>query len=432
MRREKHFRLDLLLLTAAIIFSGACASKTVEIPNSVEAAETKSSVNREEDARINAALDWIEKTPDSPDGYNRLATAYIRRARETGDFSLNTKAEAAIKRALEIEPANVTARKLAASLSLTFHRFDAALEAGKKLQQDFPRDAFVYGVLTDANVELGNYQEAVKAAQMMVDLRPNMESYARVAHLRSLHGDTKGAIEAMTTAARIADPQDHEAQSWCLAQLGEEYFKNGKFAEAEARFDEALQIFPEYYLALAGKAKTRAAQADTDAAIRLYVAAQNRVPSMETVIALGDLYAKKGDNDKAQQQYDLAEIAGEKFGSTDARRLALLRADRDVRLDEALTLAAQENANRRDVYTADVYAWCLYKKGKFAEARAAAKEAMRLKTNDARIFYHAGMIEKALGNEREAARYLKLALETNPAFDVLQAEKAKETLRELK
>ena len=38
------------------------------------------------------------------------------------------------------------------------------LEAGKALQKEFPDDAFVYGVLTDANAELGNYDAAVDAA----------------------------------------------------------------------------------------------------------------------------------------------------------------------------------------------------------------------------------------------------------------------------
>ncbi|MEJ7701372.1 MAG: hypothetical protein WKF71_17250 [Pyrinomonadaceae bacterium] len=57
---------------------------------------------------------------------------------------------------------------------------------------------------------------------------------------------------------------------------------------------------------------------------------------------------------------------------------------------------------------------------------------MRLKTKDARIFYHAGMIEKGLGNKKAAAEYLQKAVQTNPSFDILQAENAKQALQELK
>lgn len=426
-------KIQIFIIIAAFsvlaLINGACSSKTSE--RSVKAAEEYVSVDPA-DKEISSVLKTIEKSPDLPLGYVQLSALYIKKARETGDFSLNTKAETAVNRALEIDSQDVPARKLQASLNLTFHRFQNALELGLILQKELPSDAFVYGVLTDANVELGNYKEAIDAAQKMVDLKPNSSSYARVAHIRSLHGDSKGAIEMMTLAAKTADPLDKEAQSWCLVQLGKEYFKTGDFAKAEKIYDEALQIFPGYILALNEKGIVRAAQNDFDSAVKILTDSQNRVPLTETIIVLGDVYTKQNDAEKARRQYDLAEVIEQKFGNTDLRRLALLWADRDVRLDEALATATREHDARRDVYTADVYAWCLYKNGKFAEAKAAAAEALKLKTNDARILYHAGMIEKSLGNKKEAAKFLRLALDTNPAFDVLQADKAKTALQELK
>jgi tetratricopeptide (TPR) repeat protein len=428
----KTAKFQFLIITAffvLVLISGACSSKTSEL--TVKAAEENVSTEAA-DKEINSVLKIIEKMPDSPLGYVQLSTLYIKKARETGDFSLNTKAETAVNRALEIEPQDVPARKLQASLNLTFHNFQNALELGQKLQKELPNDAFVYGVLTDANVELGNYKEAIAAAQKMVDLKPNSSSYARVAHLRSLHGDHDGAVEMMTLAAKTADPQDREAQSWCLVQLGKEYFKAGNFARAEKVFDEALQIFPNYHLALTEKGIVRAAQNDFDSAVKYLTDSQNRVPLTETIIVLGDIYSKQNNAEKAKQQYDLAEAVEQKFGNTDLRRLALLWADRDIRLEESLTIAAREHAARKDIYTADIYAWCLYKNGKFQEAKAAIDEALKLKTNDARILYHAGMIEKGLGNKKESAKFLQLAMETNPAFDVLQAENVKTTLQELK
>ena len=417
----------LIAMLSAVAFGGACSSQAGQ--STVKAAEEKVSVDAG-DAEINSVLKIIEKTPDAPAGYTQLAAVYIRKARETGDFSLNAKAENSVDRALVIAPQDVPARKLQASLNLTFHRFQNALELGRKLQKELPNDAFVYGVLTDANVELGNYKEAIEAAQKMVDLKPNTASYARVAHLRSLHGDVAGAIEMMTLAAKTADPKDKEAQSWCLVQLGKEYFKIGEYAKAETIFDEALQNFPNYYLALTEKAVVRAAQNDLETAAKLLSDAQNRVPQTETIIVLGDLYARQGDQDKAKQQYDLAETIEQKFSSSDLRRLALLWADKNIKLDQALEIAAREHAARKDIYTADIYAWCLYRTGKFNEAKVLINEAMRLKTKDARIFYHAGMIEKGLGNKTGAIKYLQTALQTNAAFDVLQADDARAALQE--
>ena len=384
------------------------------------------------DTEIDKAQKIIEKTPDSALGYNKLAVAYIRRARETGDFSLNSNAQTAVEQALKIEPQNPDAQKLKASLYLTFHRFQDALELGTKLQNESPNDPFIYGVLSDANVELGNYPEAINVTQKMVDLKPNTASYARVAHLRSLHGDHEGAVEMFKLAARTADPLDKEAQSWCLVQLADEFWKYGKYEQAEKVYDEALQNFPNYHLAIAGKGRVRAAQSDFAGAVKFLTDALNRVPNVETAILLGDIYAKQGETEKAKQQYDLVEIIEQKIGtSNDQKRLALLWADQNIKLDEALAIARREHEMRKDIFTADALAWVLYKKGLFEEAKKAADEAMNLKTNDTRTLYHAGMIESRLGNKKAAAKLLQTALKLNPAFDLLQAENAKKSLQEI-
>lgn len=422
------FIFTLFLALIALIGSACVEPKASQMsfsPN-VEANTTAA------DKEISDAFNLIEKMPDSANGYNNLAVVYMRKARETGDFSLNAKAEAAVSRALEIDPADSSAQKLLASLHLTFHRFGEALELGSKLQKEFPNDAFIYGILSDANVELGNYREAIEATQKMVDLKPNTSSYARVAHLRSLHGDHEGAVEMFKLAARTADPLDKEAQSWCLVQLGDELWKYGKYEQAEKVYTEALQNFPQFHLAIAGKGRIRAALGDFTGAIKFLADALNRVPNVETAILLGDIYAKQGNAEKARQQYDLVEIIERKIGvNNDQKRLALLWADQNIKLDEALAIARREREMRKDVFTADATAWVLYKKGEFQEAKKAIDEAMNLKTNDARILYHAGMIETRLGNKEQAAKLLQAALKLNPAFDLLQAENARKTLKEL-
>ncbi len=427
IKKYLYLPVSVALFGLLLLAMGGCVSQEASKVESVENPAVTSAV----DAEIDAAQKTIEKMPDSVLGYNRLAIVYIKRARETGDFSLNTNAQTAVNHALEIEPQNPEAQKLKASLLLTFHRFDEALNLGRQLQSAHPQDAFVYGILSDANVELGNYAEAIDATQKMVDLKPNTTSYARVGHLRSLHGDREGAIEMFKQAARSADPMDKEAQSWCVVQVGDQLWKYGKYVEAEKVYDEALQNFPNYHLAIAGKGRARAAQGDFENAIKFLTDANNRVPNVETAILLGDIYTKLGDAEKAKQQYELVEIIEQKIGvNNDQKRLAMLWADQNIKLDEALVIAQREHEMRKDIFTADTLAWVLYKKGHFQEAKKASDEAMRLKTNDARILYHAGMIEKELGNKKEAAKLLQTALKLSPAFDLLQAENAKKSLQE--
>ncbi len=427
--RLRSFLFLSLILPLVVGVNSACSSN--QTAASIE-PKAESVLNATADAEVAAAQKAIEKEPNSPAGYNRLASVYIKRARETGDFSLNSTAENAVNRALEIKADDETANMIKASLHLTFHRFNDALTLATELQKKYPKEAFFYGVLTDANVELGNYPAAVKAAQTMVDTKPNSSSYARVAHLRSLHGDSDGAIEMFTTAARAANPMDKEAQSWYLVQIGEEFWKVGKYDEAEKAYDEALANFPNYYHALAGKGRVYAAKNDFDNAVKFLTDANNRVPDVQNTILLGDIYRKQGNEEKARQQYGLVEIIEQKLGTAgEQRQLALLWADHGEKLDEALTIARREHELRKDIYTADTLAWVLYKKNQHSEAKKISAEAMRLKTKDARILYHAGMIENALGNKAEAKRLLDAALKLNPAFDLRQADDARAALQQL-
>jgi len=283
--------------------------------------------------------------------------------------------------------------------------------------------------MTDALVELGDYPGAFNTAQAMMDIKPSASSYSRVSYLRELQGNTKGAVESMRAAAEAAG--DSETAAWCRAHLGDLLINSGKAAAAEHEFDNALLILPDYYLALAGKGRARFAAGDTDSAITYYKQAQARVPLPETAIALGDIYAKLGRTEEAKSQYDLVEFiegAGSTESKTYSRGIALFWADHDIKLDEALTIAKREREIRSDIYTSDVLAWCLFKKGRLTEAKTAMDEALRLGTRDARLFYHAGMIEQGLGNRRVAVKYLRLALKTNPSFDILQADAVRQIL----
>lgn len=382
------------------------------------------------DRQLRAARGVIERQPKDPKGYNLLAAAYMQKARESEDYSINNKAEEALARSFEVAPDNYDALKLRAKLLLTFHRFEEALKVALHAQSLSPQDHDIYGALTDALVELGDYPAAVNAAQRMVDLRPDTSSYSRVSYLRWLHGDTAGALEAMRLAAQSASPQDPERVAWCYVQLGDALLSSGKPAEAEREFDRALFVFPGYGAALSAKARARVVANDLDGAIEIYRREHERETSADTALALGDLHAKAGRADEANKLYATFESLERENAAAenDWHHFVYYWTDHDRNLDEALALARKERERRNDIFTCDALAWALYKKGQFAEAKTAMDEALRLGTRDARLLYHAGMIAHALGDRDRAAKLLKESLAINPAFDVLQADVARRTL----
>jgi tetratricopeptide (TPR) repeat protein len=387
------------------------------------------------DRLVEAAQAAVNRSPGAAKGYNQLCAAYMQKARETGDFIYYARADAALRRSLELDPRtdgeNYDALRMQAGLLLTHHRFKDALELARRMRQLRPDDHYVYGVMTDALVELGDYKAAVEAADKMSDLRPSGASYSRISYLRSLHGHTGPAVEAMRLAVRASSPKDGEGHAWFRVHLGDELMNAGRRQEAEREYAAALAVFPDYHLALAAQARARVAEGRLEQAVELYRRAEARVPTPEGAVALGDLYTKLGHADEARREYSRFESLAGAGGGTYAVRRALFLADHDTRLDEALELARRERAARSDIYTCDALAWALFKKGRLKEAEAAAKEALRLGTRDARIHYHAGMIHQALGDRAQAARHLKLALEINPAFDVLQADRAAQALAAL-
>jgi tetratricopeptide (TPR) repeat protein len=406
------------------------SNRAAEKPQPLKLADGGAQPKTPGERLVVAAQNIIEHEPTRAKGYAMLAAAYMQKARESGDFSLNAKAEEALARAEQFEPDNYDALKLRAKLLLTYHRFGEALEAARRAQARDPRDHDNYGALTDALVELGDYEAAVAAAQAMVDLRPDTASYSRVSYLRELHGDAKGAVEMMRVATEAASPNDPESVAWCRVHLGDALVRAGRAAEAEREYDHALFVFPDYHVALAAKARARLAAGDVEAAESFYRRAIERVPLPDYAAALGDLYTKLGRAEDARRQYELVEFIERTGaqGGTYTRQLAMFWADHDTRLDEALDVARRERAARRDIYTEDLLAWCLYKKGQYAEAKAAMDAALRLGTRDPKLLFHAGVITNAAGDRAGGAKYLRQALAINPSFDVLQADAARRAL----
>jgi len=265
-------------------------------------------------------------------------------------------------------------------------------------------------------------------------LRPGLPAYTRVAALRALMDDRRGAIAALALALSATDATDPEQRAWILTYLGHEHWALGDLPRARAAYEEAVRAFPDYHLALPALARVRAAQGETAAAIGLYERALAVAPTPAVAGALGDLYAATGDPARARSTYDFAMYMGRVAaarGQVLGRELSLFLADHDRDLGEALRLATAEARARHDVYTDDALAWALFKSGRARAAKRAMSRALRLGTEEATFHFHGGMIAASLDRPRAAARHLRLALALNPHFDARHAALARATLTAL-
>lgn len=425
--------ITLFLLGGAGVFGRSSAPPTEPPP----AASTASLAGP---AVPGGSLEWIivglqarlREWPDDAGSLAALGLAYVQQARVTADPSSYPKAEEALRRSLALAPeANTEALVGLGALDLARHAFADALAWGRDALSVDPHDASAYGVVGDALLELGRYRQAFRAFQTMVDMRPDIASYARVSYARELRGDVDGAVEAMELALGAAGtPAD---AAWASYQLGELELGRGAVPAAATWYERGLELDPAYVPNLAGLAKVAWARGRPDLAIRRYQLVVERYPSVEHVTALGDLYATLGRDDLAAEQYAVVEatraIARANGVNVDLE-IALFDADHGDP-ESALAAAEAEWGRRKSVHVADAYAWALYASGRYDEAARISRRALELGTANALFLFHAGMIELARGHDDAARRLLRRAIATNPHFSILHAATAERALAEL-
>lgn len=376
--------------------------------------------------------DRLKANPKDGPGYTQLANLYIRKARETGDYASYELAEDCARKALGVTKDDLSAQVSLAVVYSAQHKFPQALALARELYRKHPTQHELLFVIGDAFLELGEHGEAEKAYADLKKKQPGALLGSRLARLAELHGKNEEAIKLMKLAVEEEGAMsfNKEGRAWHPFRLGEMHFHAGKLDEAAKYLQEALEFNPKYPLALAWLGKVRAAQGKHQDAIKLYVQAIALNAELFMLADLGDLYTTTGKEFLAKLNYDKLEQAGKKQ-DVYARELSLFYSDHDRNLPEALELAKKDLAVRKDVYAYDTLAWALYKNKQYQEALEAMNEALKTGNKDASVLYHAGMIRLGIGDREIAQRFLKHALERNPSFSLLQAEKARQALKAL-
>ena len=322
-----------------------------------------------------------------------LADALLRLTRVEGNSGLAIEAERVLVAALTADPESYDARRMLAATYLSQHRFRDALREAQRCQQVRQDDAWIDGVIGDANLELGRYDEAFAALDRMAATKPNAASYARVAYARELGGDLDAAVRFMRMATEATSAQDPESQAWHHAQLGGLLLQIGRNNDARREFNHAAVLFPGHPFATDGLARVAAADGDLGGALALVRKQIASQPSAADYAFAGDLLTRLGRTAEADQHYRLAE-AGWRTDTPEPARLARLLADRGA-TDEAVRVAAAAWAERKDIFTADALAWAYYRSGRVAEASTVMAEALRTGTRDRIIRAHAAEISGA-------------------------------------
>jgi tetratricopeptide (TPR) repeat protein len=388
------------------------------------------------------------RSPETAERWIRFGDAAMQLARDNHDGALPLRAQSAYRRALQLDEGSVDARVGLAWVFNTTHDFAQGRDWARKALAVNPREPRAHSLLGDAAVELGNYDTALDHYQSALDAGPDLSTLSRAAHALWLTGDGRKARWLMERAIKSGGPHA-ENTAWCRAQLALMLWHEGAVLPARQLADRALQEAPSNALVLAIAGRIASATGDSTNALAFYRRSLAAGPNHEALAGLHQVLSAAGRTQEAEEQFQrviefhragshahpahgadnsLPHTHGPASGNA---QLARFYADNDRNLPEATAEAERAFENFPNVANADTLAWCLFKQGRFAEARNIQRKALRWNTPDASLLFHAGRIEAQLGDRNAARKLLHQALSLNPRFHPLDAPIAAQVLLSL-
>jgi tetratricopeptide (TPR) repeat protein len=383
---------------------------------------------------IDGLLDKIRRNPQDIKAKLQLAMAYIQESRVSGDHAYYDEASLKLlNEVLEKDAKNFDALCGKTTVLLSQHHFTEGLASAQNLVGQYPSAAFGYGLLVDAYVELGNYEEAVKSADKLMSIRPDLRSYSRVSYLREIYGDYAGAKEAMTLAVKSGSI-GLEQTEWCRVQLGKLYEVTGDLENATKHYQMAVAARENYPFAQAGLARIARMKGNNTEGVALLESANKSIIEPSFYDDLSDIYFVQNQRAKANEAAKtLIKMLGGNHNETveHSTDKAIPEhghyADKELAeaylkiddLEHALFHANLEYARRpENIDINEVMAWVQYKSGAFDKAVPYIEKALKTNSQKAELLWKAGQIFLRNNQEKRGNELISKALKVNKNLDV--------------
>lgn len=359
----------------------------------------------------------------------KLGALYLQRARQTGSPEDLARAESVARESFAIRTRknNIALQVMTLSL-MGQHRFAEALTQAQELVADDSSSISTRSLLGEIQMELGLYGGADSTFDALRSWSYKLTVAPRLARWEELTGHPESARHILLLAREDAMKQPNlplEQKAWFDLRLGDLALRCGRIDEAERDYRAGLATSPGDYRLLAAMTRVESARGRWSSAIEYGERAIGLALDPATLGLLGDAYHAQGDSVRAAEYYRTLELVVLGQPGAFHRAWSLFLLDHNRSLAEVLHKVEEEITQRKDVYGYDLLAWALYKNGRLLDARRQMRNALALGTLDAQIFFHAGMIEEALGNTRGASVLLERALAVNPYFDYRLAAEAR-------
>lgn len=377
----------------------------------------------------------IARDPRSARDWTQLAGLYLQRARETADNADLVRAEETARHSLALRRGrNDEAVGVLASSLMGQHRFAEAHDAAEELLESDSTSVAARGLVAEAAMELGRYGEAGRLFGMLATYQGDLGTAPRLARWSELRGRPDEARRLLRQALDVATHRHglpREQLAWFHLRLGDLALRTGHLRESRRELEAGLAIAPGDYRLLGTLARLDAAQHDWRGAICAGELAVSRALDPATLGVLSDAWAALGDTAKTAEYDRALAVSVLRQQGPYHRAWSLFLLDHGREIPRVLENVTGELASRHDIYGDDLLAWALHRAGRDAEARPAMARALALGTRDAMLYYHAGMIARAVGDSSGARAALETALAINPWWHPTQPAEARAVLDSL-
>ena len=366
-------------------------------------------------------------TYDPNSGLNlaALAGAYLRMARATGDLRWYLIAEQTAQRSVASLPfQNNGALIVLARVAEARHDFQQAISLARRAGS-----AEALSIIVTSNLAMGKIDEAARAAGILIQGGAGLTSYTLQSLVELAQGNDEAAVADLQRAIASEEPDEVASSVWARTLLGRLHYRRGRLRLAADIYREALAVLPQYPQALINLAELEIRQGHYRLAAQhlsevvTVTKASPNIYDHAVLRGLARLAELQGDHNRAAALWRDAEArlrqdaASGQFGHRRELARLLLERGRPEDIGEAVALMEAEVHLRRDTETLDVLAWALSRAGRLGEAQQAMQEALHTGVHDARLFYRAATIERSLGHDMQAKRFLELMRQTDPTFD---------------
>ena len=158
-------------------------------------------------ATIRSLEEKVKKNPDDFIAYTKLAGYYLQRQRETGSNEYLTLAGRAARASLAVLPPeqNYSGLAVLAQTEYALHNFAIARDHAMRLTELSPVKSVGFEILSDALLELGEYDSARRALNRMQGLKEKTtRTQTRLGKYALLRGHPRDAAQYLSEALVLA------------------------------------------------------------------------------------------------------------------------------------------------------------------------------------------------------------------------------------